>query len=380
MASEAGKGRKRKGLRKSADYTIFIITLALVALGVVMVYSASFYVAASREGDAHFYVKKQLIGMAIGLIAMIITMNFDYHNYAKLKWPIMIASVAVACLVWTPLGVELNGARRWISIPGLGSFQPSEFAKLGMILFLACEIALRPKSMQKFGGFIYILLLGGIFMIPVVLQKSLSVTIVMGATMIAIMFIAGAKIRYVGIVGGSVAAMGIALTFFSESGAFRLKRIAAYLDPWQDPTGTGYQLIQSLYSLGAGGWFGLGLGQSRQKYLFLPYSESDFIFAIIAEELGFVGAILVLAAFGFLIYRCIRVAICATDTLGTLLVGGISSLLAIQVIFHVLVVAGAIPPTGMPLPFISAGSSSLVIFMAAIGIVLNVSRYSRLKT
>ena len=202
----------------------------------------------------------------------------------------------------------------------------------------------------------------------------------MGATMIAMLFIANAKKSYLGLTFGSLAAVGVGFTFFSSSGAFRLERITAYLNPWNDPTDSGYQLIQSLYSLGAGGWFGLGLGQSRQKYLFLPYSESDFIFAIIAEELGFIGAILVLAAFGFMIYRCIRVAICATDMLGTLLVGGITSLLAIQVVFHILVVAGAIPPTGMPLPFISAGSSSLVIFMAAVGIILNVSRYSRLKT
>lgn len=374
----ADKGKKRKNprLKKSADYSVFITVLILAAFGVVMVFSASFYTGLTQDNDAYFYAKKQLIGVAAGFVAMLVTMNFDYHNYAKLRWVIFALAILINLAVWIPgLGLNINGAQRWIRLPVIGSFQPSEAAKAGLVVFMASELALRSKCQDDWKGFVYALLMGAFIMLPVLLQNSLSITIVLGVTLLILMFVAGAKLRYFAIPIIPVAAVG-GLAFFTEAGAFRIRRLLAFLDPWADPLDTGYQLVQSLYSLGSGGLFGLGLGQSRQKYLFLPYSESDFIFAVVAEELGWIGAIALLAVFGYLIYRCICIAINAADKMGTLLVSGIAGVIAVQVMMHVLVVAGGMPPTGVPMPFISAGSSAIVIFMAEMGIVLNVSRYA----
>lgn len=372
----AVKKRKRRFLKKNIDFPLAITVLVLVAIGIVVVFSASYYTAEIRENDAYFYVKKQLIGAAVGLVAMVVIQNIDYHLYAKFKWIIFLAAIGINLLVWVPgLGVNLNGAQRWIRIPVAGTMQPSEIAKIGLILVVSSELAMRSKCLTTVRGFLYILIVAGIMMIPVVLQKSLSVTIVIAITMVILMLIAGMRVRYLLATGALGIAGAAGLIFFSKEGQFRISRLMAYIDPWADPTNTGYQLVQSLYSLGSGGLFGLGLGQSRQKYLFLPYAESDFIFAIISEEFGYIGALIVLGIYGFLIYRCFLTALRAPDKLGTLIAAGIGGVMAVQVAMHILVVAGAIPPTGVPLPFMSAGSTSLVIFMAEMGIVLNISRY-----
>ena len=378
--SEKKTKRTSKFLNNKVDYILVITVLTLLTIGVVMVLSASAPSALSMTKSSYTYFFKQF-GFAIaGLCIMYIVSKIDYRIYKKYYWVIYIISVLILLLVLVPhLGVEVKGARRWIKLPGIGQFQPSEITKIGMILFYAGYLTDHKDDLKDFSkGFLlpltFVLIPMGILY---VFQNHLIVCLVIGAITCVMMLIAGSRMLHfvlVGLLG--IAGVGgyLAKNLTSESDSFRIDRILVFLNPWSDATGTGYQMIQSLYAIGSGGLFGVGLGNSKQKYLYIPEPQNDFIFAIIAEELGFVGCAVIILLFAVFVWRGIVIAMKAPDMYGSLIAVGITTLVAVQAVINIAVVTGSIPTTGMALPFISYGGTSLVILLVAVGILLNISR------
>lgn len=348
-----------------------ILVVLVAAFGVLMVYSASYYAAEKQFGDAFYFMKKQLVGFILGIVAMLAAGFFPYRNLKKLKWPALIVSLALLAAVFVPgLGVENYGATRWI---GLGpiTIQPSEIAKFGFIIFAAAYASEKPERMKKFTGMLPVLAAGGGICLLIILEPNMSVTMVVGLLMVAMLFLSGVKIKHFLIILLPVA---LAVPVLIVMEPYRLQRLYAFLDPWSSPQGEGYQLIQSLYALGNGSWLGTGLFNSMQKYRYLPFAESDFILAVIGEEFGYIGIILLFLAFGAIIFCGIRTAARCKDMFGFLTASGITAVYAIQVVINALVVSGSIPPTGLPLPLISSGNTSLIITMAAMGVLYNISR------
>lgn len=348
-----------------------ILVVLVAAFGVLMVYSASYYAAEKQFGDAFYFMKKQLVGFILGIVAMLAAGFFPYRNLKKLKWPALIVSLALLAAVFVPgLGVENYGATRWI---GLGpiTIQPSEIAKFGFIIFAAAYASEKPERMKKFTGMLPVLAAGGGICLLIILEPNMSVTMVVGLLMVAMLFLSGVKIKHFLIILLPVALAVPALIVMEP---YRLQRLYAFLDPWSSPQGEGYQLIQSLYALGNGSWLGTGLFNSMQKYRYLPFAESDFILAVIGEEFGYIGIILLFLVFGAIIFCGIRTAARCKDMFGFLTASGITAVYAIQVVINALVVSGSIPPTGLPLPLISSGNTSLIITMAAMGVLYNISR------
>lgn len=362
-------------MRSVPDMVILGSTIALLAIGVVMVYSASAVTAFHDYGDSYYYLKRQLIFAILGMIGLYVVMNIDYWVWKPLAKVLLIVCFILLIIVLIPgVGVVRGGARSWLGIGSLG-IQPSEFMKLGMILFLAKLFSDQKLDLRRFTtGLLPPLLLVGLAFGLIMLQPDLGTgAVLVGASML-IIFIAGARISHLAVLAGVgiVGLIGLIL-----AAPYRLQRITAFLDPWQDPLGAGYQSIQSLYAIGPGQFVGLGLGMSRQKYAYLPEPQTDFIYSIIAEELGFIGGATVLVLFMLLIWRGIRTAIMAPDSFGGLLAIGITGMIAVQVIINIGVVIGMLPVTGITLPLISAGGSSLTLILMAIGILLNISRYIR---
>ena len=339
-----------------------------------MIYSASSYNAERTYSDAFFFVKKQLLGLGLGALAMLLISKLDYHKLFGFRYLALIVGFLLLGLVFIPgIGVESYGAKRWINL-GFFSFQASEIAKFCFIIFAAGFMSLHKDQMHKFVGMLPVLLAGGGMCLLVLLEPNMSITICLGVLLLVLLLFGGARLKHLLLVTLPAIAF-VPLLIIIEP--YRLKRLFAFIDPWASPQSEGFQLIQSLYSLGNGGWFGVGLFNSRQKYSFLPFSESDFVFSIIGEELGLIGALCVLFVFVVLILFCVKTALHALDRFGFLLAIGIATILAIQTLLNVAVVSGSIPPTGLPLPFISAGSTSLVVFMSAIGVVLNINKQSK---
>lgn len=354
--------------------SIFLLVCGLAIFGCIMVYSASSYIANYRYSNPYFYLTKQIVGAVLGIIAMFVCTFVNYQKLKKLKWWVVIISAILLALVFIPgIGVENYGAKRWLNL-GFFTIQPSEFAKFALVLFSAAYLSDNYEKIGKFKTLLPVLGVGLGFCLLVILEPNMSITMCIGFIMLFMLFVGGTKMKHFVWLGIPAACAVPALIIVEP---YRVQRFMAFLNPWASPQAEGFQLIQSLYSLGSGGLFGVGLGNSRQKYMFLPFSESDFIFSIIGEELGLFGAILTLIVFAVLIYLLISVARNAKDRFGALLVLGVASVIAIQVILNVCVVSGLIPPTGLPLPFISAGSTSLIVFMAAVGLCLNVARQSR---
>lgn len=354
--------------------SIFLLVCGLAIFGCIMVYSASCYIANYRYSNPYFYLTKQIVGAVLGIAAMFVCTFVNYQKLKKLKWWVVIISAVLLALVFIPgIGVENYGAKRWLNL-GFFTIQPSEFAKFALVLFSAAYLSDNYEKIGKFKTLLPVLGVGLGFCLLVILEPNMSITMCIGFIMLFMLFVGGTKMKHFVWLGIPAACAVPALIIVEP---YRVQRFMAFLNPWASPQAEGFQLIQSLYSLGSGGLFGVGLGNSRQKYMFLPFSESDFIFSIIGEELGLFGAILTLIVFAVLIYLLISVARNAKDRFGALLVLGVASVIAIQVILNVCVVSGLIPPTGLPLPFISAGSTSLIVFMAAVGLCLNVARQSR---
>ena len=361
--------------RSLPDPWILMSTLTILCIGVVMVYSASAVLAFREYGDYFYYLKRQLVFAILGVIAMWVTMNVDYWVWKKYAKIGLLLCFALLIIVLIPgIGVVRGGARSWLGIGSLG-IQPSEFMKLGMIVFLAKLLSEGKWDITRFtNGLLPPLAVMGAAFGLIMLQPDLGTGAVLIGASLLIIFAAGAKLSHLAMLGlvGLAGFVGLI-----AAAPYRLQRITAFLDPWQDPLGAGYQSIQSLYAIGPGGLTGLGLGMSRQKYSYLPEPQTDFIFSIIAEELGFIGGATVLLLFALLVWRGMRTAITAPDTFGSLLAVGIVGMIAVQVIINIGVVIGMFPVTGITLPLVSAGGSSLTLILTAIGVLLNISRYAR---
>jgi cell division protein FtsW len=353
------------------DYVLLAAVIALVLFGILMVYSASYYAAEKNYGDSFFYAKKQILGAALGGLAMFGCARLNYRLWDKLRLPAVVVSFVLLAAVFIPgVGVENYGAKRWIDLPGF-TLQASEAAKFGFIIYAAAYMSRHKERMTTFAGMLPVLAVGAGMAALIILEPNMSITVCLLAIMMIMLFLGGARIRHFLILIAPLAALIPVLILIEP---YRLNRLTAFLNPWASPLGEGFQLIQSLYALGSGGLFGTGLFTSRQKYLFLPFSESDFIFSVIGEEFGLLGVIAVTAVFAVVVWRCMRIAAAAPDCLGAYLAAGVGSMIAVQTIVNIAVVSGSIPPTGLPLPFVSAGGSSVAVFTAAIGIVLNISR------
>ncbi|NPC92473.1 stage V sporulation protein E [Bacillus sp. WMMC1349] len=361
--------------KTSPDFLLVIITLLLLTIGLIMVYSASAVWATYKYDDSFFFAKRQLLFAGVGVIAMFFIMNVDYWTWRTWAKMLMIICFFLLVIVLIPgIGMERNGSRSWIGV-GAFSIQPSEFMKLAMIAFLAKFLSEKQKNITSFRkGFIPALGIVFSAFLIIMMQPDLGTGTVMVTTCIIMIFVAGARIShfvFLGLIGLS-GFIGLVL-----SAPYRIKRITSYLNPWEDPLGSGFQIIQSLYAVGPGGLFGLGLGQSRQKFFYLPEPQTDFIFAILSEELGFIGGSLILLLFCVLLWRGVRIALGAPDLYGSFIAVGVISMIAIQVMINIGVVTGLIPVTGITLPFLSYGGSSLTLMLMAVGVLLNVSRYSR---
>ncbi len=371
------KGKAKEQNIQHMDSILFNIILVLLCFGLIMCFSASAPAAQQNlDGDSYYFLRKQLVWAVIGFIGMLIASKYDYHKLAK--WSPIMLIISIVLLVAVLFFPEQKGGRRWIFI-GSFSFQPSEFVKFTVIVLFACMLAKQKwhkiKGMKQFFTYFWkdfcpylliFLLFAGLLM----LEPHFSCTVLVFCVCMTMVFAAGASMGYFATIIGPALAGAIALVSFG----YRSDRITSYLDPFANPQGDGWQIIQSLYAIGSGGLFGLGLGQSRQKFLWLPEPYNDFIFAVLCEELGFIGAAAVLILFGVLIWRGIYVALHAPDKLGTYLAVGITALIAFQVLINIAVVTKAIPVTGMPLPFFSSGGTALLFTLCEMGVLLNISR------
>lgn len=379
------KRRKKEQSEYFFDYSLLFIVLFLLGFGLVMIYSASSYQAVTEYGDEAYYLKKQLIAVIIGLVFMTIVANIPYHLWERFAFLGYVVSMALVPLVLTPLGVESHGARRWIRIPGVPmNLQPAEVAKLCMILFLATMVCKMGKSVRTMKGFILMVLLP----MPVVLEvylitENLSSAVIILGISVLMVFVASPDYKKFIIMGlAGVTAVGVLLFVIISSGGeggFRSARIVAWLDPESQAQGKGFQTLQALYAIGSGGIWGKGLGQSMQKLSFLPEAQNDMIFSIICEELGLFGAIAIILMFIMLLWRMMIIANNATDLFGAMLVVGVMGHIAIQAILNIAVVTGTIPNTGISLPFISYGGSSVMFLLIEIGLVLSVAKRIQLK-
>ena len=359
--------------KKSVELTLLISVILISLFGVIMIYSSSYIWAEYKYNDPYKYLKNQGLFFIIGVILMNIISKIDYKIYYKYANKIIIICITLLILVLIPgVGTVRNGSRSWF---GIGSFgiQPSEFAKLGLIIFTSKYLSNNPNSMKNFKrGVLPILIITiGIFGI-IMLQPDFGTGTILVMTIIGILFIAGLDIK----IFLRFAVIGIAgVVGLVIMAPYRLKRILSFLDPWSDPLGSGFQIIQSLYSIGPGGLFGLGFGNSIQKHFYLPEPQTDFIFSIISEEFGFMGIIIISTLFIIIFYNCLKISMKCNDLFGKYLSFGITFGLIFQAILNLSVVIGLIPVTGVTLPFLSYGGSSLLITMISIGIILNISRY-----
>ena len=363
---------KKKANKPVGDIWVLIITAALAAFGVVAIYSASGYVAKTQYGDAWYFVKKQAVGFVLGLAAMLFCgrMNANVLKNKTVRYIALIAPMVLLLLVFVPgLGQSKYGATRWIGIGGV-TIQPSELAKYGLVIFSAGYMSENMAKMRTFQGVLPVLAAGGVICVLIIIEPNMSVTMCVGLLLLGLLFLGGMRIKHFMLIF-IPALLAVPLLIIAEP--YRLSRLSAFLDPWENPRGEGYQLIQSLYALGNGGWFGTGLFKSRQKYRFLPFAESDFILSIIGEELGFVGIVLLFSVSTFLVLRGVKIAKNADDFFSFLTASGITLVYGIQTVINALVVSGSIPPTGLPLPLISSGNTSLIITMASMGVLYAIS-------
>ena len=359
------------------DFPLLFAIALLCAFGLVMLFSASYYYAqntAATRYDGFFYLKSQAMYLAVGLVAMYVVSRVDYHFFDKIRVFALVGTLLLMLLVLVPgLGVSRNGAQRWLGIPGTGfTFQPSELAKFALIVYMAGFMSRRPQAMKNLTkGVFPMLFIMGAFGLVLLLQKNMSMMVILLMTGVVMLFLGGAEIKHLLLLAGIALPILVVAVLMED---YRQSRVLMFMDPWESTEKGAYQLRQALIALGAGGVFGQGLNFSRQKLLFLPYGESDFIFAIIGEELGFIGCTLLILTYLFIIYRGSRIAMRCKDRFGSLMAAGITAVIGMQAAINIAVATSSIPPTGQTLPFVSAGGTSLMIFLAAAGILLNISR------
>ena len=372
-AAHAKRGLPLRHL-PAMDLPFLMLVLTLVGFGLVMLGSASSAVALYRRGDAFAYLRPQLLYAALGIGAMWVASRVDYHIYHKLAWPLLALSmVLLTAVLFMP---EYNGCKRWLVLPGLGTLQPSEIAKFAVVLVFAHIIALNHDRMGSFavGVLPFALVLGAVAVL-MLLEPHLSGTVLILGIGAVLMFVGGTGLKWFVLAGaGGAAAIGAAIIIMPDLVPYAASRLSSWLDPFADPLGEGHQTIQSLYAIASGGAAGLGLGNSRQKYLYVPEPQNDFIFSILCEELGFVGAALTVVLFLLLFLRGMSIAVRARDKFGALLAVGFVVQVVLQAVLNIAVVTNTIPNTGISLPFFSSGGTSLMMLLGEMGIVLSVSR------
>jgi cell division protein FtsW len=382
--AQAGKQKKRKQLLKSGfDLPFFLLVMVLLLLGLVMMFSASYADAYYNHGqDALYYIKRQGAFALLGVAALLFMSRYDYHRLHKFAWPVLVITYGLLMLVLVmPAGTA--GVHRWIKF-GPINIQPSEVAKFAIILTFAHLVSIyaskRNDRMKtfKYGVVPFLLILGSVAAL-IRMEPHLSATIIVLMIGLTLMFIGGTKLRWFFAGGGIAGAAIFFATVMTHASKYGQGRIKTWLDPFSDPTNNGWQIIQSLYAIGSGGLMGLGLGKSRQKYLYISEPQNDFIFPVICEELGFIGAVIIIILFALLIWRGYVIAMRAPDKFGSLLAVGLITQVGLQAILNIAVVTNTIPNTGISLPFFSYGGSSLVMLMFEMGIVLSVSRYSSVE-
>lgn len=372
-----GSARRARSLHLGHPAVLVgMVTATLVVVGLVMILSASSVQSFATYGSSFLYFRKQLLWAVLGLIAFVVLARTDYRRLRPLSYVAYVIALVGLVLVFLPgLGVFAGGSSRWIALGPL-TFQPSEFAKLALILFIA-EVYARKKE-SRLGELSHTLLplvpALGILAALVMLQPDLGTTMLLGFIGLGMLFVAGAPVRYVLPIGAGGALMALGLAFSEE---YRRERILSFLDPWKDPLNTGYQTIQSLIALGSGGWLGVGLGASRQKWMYVPNAHTDFIFAILGEEMGLFGTFAIVGLFTFLMYLGVRVAQRAPDRFGMLLAAGITIWISVQALVNMGAVTATLPITGVPLPLVSFGGTSLVVTLAAMGILTNIASQGR---
>ena len=384
-AQRTAKRKKKEQSEYFFDYSLLFIVLFLLGFGLVMIYSASSYSAFEEFKDTAHYLKKQLTAIVIGLVLMIITANIPYHFWERFSLLGYLVAAALIPLVLTPLGVESHGAKRWIKIPGVGfNLQPAEVAKIAIILFLAVLVCKMGRGIRSFKGFCVMMF----FPLPLaaevyIITKNMSSALIILGIAVIMVFVASPDYKKFVIMALVVIAAASGIIYLGASGSgilkFRGNRIRSWLDPESDPSDTGFQTLQGLYAIGSGGIWGKGLGQSMQKLSFLPEAQNDMIFSIICEELGLFGAVAVILMFVMLLWRMMVIANNATDLFGAMLVVGVMGHIAVQAILNIAVVTATIPNTGISLPFISYGGSSVMFLLIEIGLVLSVARRIQLK-
>lgn len=354
------------------DFPLFIVILILLAIGINMVFSASMFEDRQFYNDSYYHLKRQLIWAGLGIGAMIFASNFDYRKLRNRKLINFGMIVTIALLVIVLFMPDKKGASRWIGIGSLG-IQPSELAKIMLIIYLSDNLSRKGEKIKSFlQGVVPVLLVGGLFAVLIIIEPNMSTAVIVMTISILMLYAGGAKMSHllgISAFGVSLAVLAIAIE------PYRMARFTGFINPWADPLDTGYQAIQSLYALGAGGPFGMGFGMSRQKQYYIPEAQNDFIFSIIGEELGFLGVAIVIILFAFLVWRGLRIALNCKDKFGSLLAAGITALIAVQSCINFLVVSSFMPITGVTLPLISYGGSSLLFTMASLGLLLNISRY-----
>ena len=374
MRSYLAALRRRLRSQPCLDLPFLCILLLLLSLGLLMLFSAGYAVALYRRGDAYTYIRPQLLFAALGLVAMYAASLVDYHIWHKLAWPLM--GLSLLLLVVVLFMPEYNGCKRWIVLPGLGTLQPSEIAKFAVVLVFSHIISLNHDRMHGFAaGVLPFGILLGLVAVLMLLEPHLSGTLLILSIGAVLMFVGGTGLRWFALAGGlGVGAVFAAVLALPQLVPYAADRLSSWRDPFADPLGEGHQTIQSLYAIASGGIAGLGLGNSRQKYLYVPEPQNDFIFSILCEELGFVGAALVIFLFLLLLLRGITLAVRARDKFGALLVVGFVVQVVLQAILNIAVVTNTIPNTGISLPFFSSGGTSLLMLLGEMGIVLSVSR------
>ncbi|MEA2021223.1 MAG: putative lipid II flippase FtsW [Candidatus Caldatribacteriota bacterium] len=361
--------------KKFPDFYLFAIIIILLTIGICMVFSSSFIMADKWYGDSYYFLKKQIIYAIIALVVLLFSININYHHYKKISIPLLILSIIFLSVVFIPgIGRSAGGAIRWINL-GLFSFQPSEIAKFALILYMAESMSRKDmKDLKTFiRGILPSLVVISIMFILILKEPDFSTALIILGISFVMLFIGGIRITQLFTLIAAVIPIGTLILLKEE---YRKVRLLAFLDPWKDPLDSGFHVIQSLLALGSGGITGVGLAESRQKYFYLPDQHTDFIFSIIGEELGLIGTLSIIILFTLLLWRGYRIAIRSTDHFGCLLAAGITFVIAFQSMINIGVVTKMLPTTGITLPFISFGGTSLIVNMFCIGILLNISRFS----
>lgn len=381
------KRRRFFNLADGFDMYFFVLLMIILVIGLATLYSASHVYALTYDGDSYYYIRRQLLWVVFGMVAMFIASTVDYHVLHRLAWPIWLVSLVL--LVVAYVMPSSTGVHRWVRIPGIGQFQPSELAKFALVLLFAHLISLNHKRMKKFfSGFLPLFIILGITCGLVIIEPHLSGTILIGSLGFVMMYIGGVSVWWLlGVLGIGV----VGVVFMVTVLGYEQDRIAVWLHPLEcfsnqitfadglSGKDHAWQTVQSLYAIGSGGLLGQGPGNSRQKHLFLPEPQNDFIFSVFCEEMGFVGALVVIVLFALLVWRGFTIALHAPDKFGCMLALGLTVQIGLQVAINIAVVSNLIPNTGISLPFFSYGGTSILMLMAQMGVVLSISRQSRVE-